>query len=87
MNLYIELKFESKTVCNHMDDLVAFLNYFMHFREDRDERHVIESGGGTRVMLMIKTIRKACNKDSSRNRSWKTVEVLGDCVYFVVRAH
>ena len=87
MNLYIELKFESKTVCNHMDDLVAFLNYFMHFREDRDERHVIESGGGTGVMLMIKTIRKACNKDSSRNRSWKTVEVLGDCVYFVVRAH
>jgi len=69
------MNLKPSTVCNHLDDFVQYTNYFMHFRGNRDKKHVIGNGGGAGAALMIRSIRKSCKKQTNRCRSWKTVEV------------
>ena len=69
----IEMGLGPSTICNHCVDWLAYITYIVHFRPNRDEKHVISCSNG--IKHVIQAIMRANKKQMARNRSYKDMEV------------
>ena len=63
------------TICNHLDDIVDYSHFFVHFRKNRDSKHVVNTGDEEGSTLVIKKMRRSFRKVVSHNLSFKDVDV------------
>ena len=69
------MKLASSTICCHLDDIVKSVQWFVHFRADRDIKHVVHVSATAGFNLVISASRKACKHATTHDRSFVDVEV------------